>query len=113
VGNRAAADHDDASIDLHLDDILAAAPEVALLAANPVRDPDAVAYRHEVFRDLESPVLADAAGRFVVDIATARERLDHAATLVHPQERARWILAALDTYRGAVAAFGLPTRSPP
>ena len=107
MGNGATADHDDASIDLHLDEILAAAPEVALLAANPVRDPDAVAYRHEVFRDLESPVLADAAGRFVVDIATARERLDHAATLVHPQERARWILAALDTYRGAVAAFGL------
>ena len=102
-----AADRDYAIIDLHLDEILAAAPEVAPLAAFPLRDADAVAYRHEVFRDLESPPLAEAARRFVADITTARQLLDHAAGLVHRHERARWVLAALDSYRDAVVAFGL------
>ena len=101
------APDDAAAVDLHLDEILAAAPEVGPLAAAPCRDPEAVAFRHEVFRDLERPPLAEAAEAFVAEIETAQTRLDHAGGLRHPVERARWILAALDAYRGAVEAFGV------
>jgi hypothetical protein len=109
-GSLAAAE---AITDLHLDRVLAAAPDVAPLIGAPLREPDAVAYRHEVFRDLETPVLAEAAGAFVEGIGSARAQLERAGRLRHRLERARRVLEALEGYRTAVEAFGAALDSGP
>lgn len=67
--------------------------------------PDAVAYRHEVFRDLEDPALRTALATFAAAIATVRAHQVHAAAIAHPPERHRWLLEAADTYVTAVTAL--------
>ena len=71
-----------------------------------LRDPDAVAYRHEVFSDLEGlPGLADALSTFLAAIGVVRGDLARAAVIRHPHERHRWLLAAAAGYRDAVISL--------
>ena len=67
-----------------------------------LRDPDAIAFRHEVFRDLESPSLRGALADFAARMHRVDDHLKHAARVAHPPERQRWKLEAADTYRAAV-----------
>jgi hypothetical protein len=69
-----------------------------------MRDPDAVAFRHEVFRDLEVPRLREAMADFAQQMRVVRDQLRHAGTIVHPLERQRWQLEAANDYQHAVVA---------
>jgi len=97
------------AIDLHLDEVLAplrreeADPVLAQFLTR-LRDPDAVAFRHEVFRDLESPPLHDALAEFAARMRLVDEHLARAARIVHPLEQHRWQLEAADVYQSAVIA---------
>ena len=96
------------AVDLHLDEVAAAlAPERAGSGSRPLsftrlRDPDAIAFRHEVFRDLESPSLRGALTDFAARMHTVDDHMTHAAGIAHPPERQRWQLEAAVAYRAAV-----------
>ena len=96
--------------DLHLDEVVAplcrgrTGEQLAARLLTPLRDPDAVAFRHEVFRDLESPILREALAEFAARMQLVDEHLAHASAIAHPLERHRWQLEAADRYRTAVAA---------
>ena len=90
------------AIDLHLDEIVAAVaagrpdpPNVAWWFTR-LRDPDAVAFRHEVFRDLEVPGLRDGLADFVARMGVVEAHLTHAsharasATSVSAGSSRRW-----------------------
>ena len=75
--------------DLHLDEVLAPLwrgdrDEVAARFLTRLCDPDAVAFRHEVFRDLESPALHDALAEFASRMGQVDAHLAHASKIVHP-----------------------------
>jgi DNA mismatch repair protein MutS len=95
-------------MDLHLDEVaVALARERAGPGSEPVyftrlRDPDAIAFRHEVFRDLESPALRGALIDFAARMHDVDAHMTHAARIAHPPERQRWQLEAADAYRAAV-----------
>lgn len=98
------------AIDLHLDEVAVAlereraGPGSGALAFTRLRDPDAIGFRHEVFRDLESPSLRGALTEFTARMQTVHDHLTHAAGIAHPPERQRWRLEAADTYGVAVVA---------
>lgn len=68
-------------------------------------DPDAVAFRHEVFRDLEAPALRTDLATFAGQMRTVHAHLEHAAAIAHPMERHRWQLEAAHAYGTAVTAL--------
>lgn len=68
----------------------------------PLRSADAIAYRHEVFRDLEATAALTAVREFADGMAGARERLARAAEHRDPHERERWRLDAACAYGEAV-----------
>lgn len=94
--------------DLHLDDVVAsitAGREAYALAPffyTPVRNVATIAYRQEVFRDLEDPALIDPLRSFAQDMLTVRTHLEHAAKVPYRYERERWSLDAASTYCAAV-----------
>src|SRR5262249_43978610 len=96
------------AIDLRLDEVIApldrdaTGQQLSARFLTPLRDLDAVAFRHEVFRDLESPVLLAALTGFAARMRLVDEQLAHAAAIAHPLERHRWQLEAADVYRAAV-----------
>jgi len=98
------------AIDLHLDEVVAALghdradPGLGARYFTCLRDPDAVAFRHEVFRDLEAPGLRDGLADFVAQMGVVDEHLAHASAIGHPLERQRWQLEAANAYQAAVAA---------
>jgi DNA mismatch repair protein MutS len=71
----------------------------------PLREVDAVEYRHEVFNDLESDEVDGAVTAFAGEMARMRRYL----TLAHKQhykyEKERWYLDAVSVYCDAVTAF--------
>ena len=89
-------------------------PDIERVAYAPLRDPDAIAYRHEVFRDLESADLLEVIRAFAARMAVVRGHVGTAARIRHRHERNRWRLAALDTYVAAVEDLetGLRVRQP-
>jgi DNA mismatch repair protein MutS len=99
------------AIDLHLDEIVAALgggqadAGLAALCFARLRDPDAVAFRHEVFRDLEAPGLRDGLTDFIARMGVVDEHLAHASAIAHPLERQRWQLEAANAYQSAVATL--------
>ena len=99
------------AVDLRLDELAAAlgpadAGERRLrLLLAPLADADAVAYRQEVFRDLEVPSLGDAFRAFGAALAAVRAALDRAARMRHPAERDRWVLDALERHDAALLAL--------
>ena len=71
----------------------------------PLPDEDAVAYRHEVFRDLEDDELRAAVEAFAEEMRRVRRFLALAAKVHHTLEQERWFLDAAVLYADAVAAL--------
>lgn len=71
----------------------------------PLDDPDAIAYRHEVFRDLENDGLRARTEAFAADLARMRASRRQAEELHHEHQQAWWLLEAAAAYVRAVATF--------
>lgn len=94
--------------DLRLTEIVANATagreelDLAPLFHLPLTSRAAVLYRHEVFRDLESPPILAAIRRFGGTMAAMRGALVHVRRSGYRVEEQRWILAAREHYCAAV-----------
>jgi DNA mismatch repair protein MutS len=97
--------------DLHLAEIIAAVTagrdehDLASLFATPVRAATTVAYRHEVFRDLEAPGVVSILERFAGEMQVVRRRLAGSRNVHHRYEQERWLLDAAFAYADAVTAL--------
>lgn len=97
--------------DLNLDQVFAAMSagreeyDLAPFFRIPLRDPAAVARRHEVFRDLERQPVAAAVGEFTRRMRTVREYLAQARKLRYRYQKESWFLDAAREYREAVSAL--------
>lgn len=97
--------------DLHLDQVLEAltrgrrryALEPFFFVA--LHDADAVAYRHEVQRDLERPAVRELVARFAQAMQRMRDQLDQAGELHHPLQQQSWFVDAVATYCEAVESL--------
>ncbi|MCS0603693.1 hypothetical protein NX794_21100 [Streptomyces sp. LP11] len=65
-------------------------------------DADAIAYRHEVFRDLEDQALSEGVARFAAGMREMRRRRDQAAKPRHPHQRDSLLVDTAETYCTAV-----------
>jgi DNA mismatch repair protein MutS len=63
----------------------------------------AIAYRHEILRDLEDKALFDAVGSFAQQMQAMREHRDQEARLHYPRQRQIWFLDAVALYCDAVS----------
>ena len=94
--------------DLHLDEVIASitAPyEPYALDAffrQPLVEPDAVAYRQEVFRDLERSEVLGTVRTFAKAMSLVRELLRRSARVDYRYEQERWFLDAAAAYAEAV-----------
>ncbi|GMR02167.1 MAG: DNA mismatch repair protein MutS [Acidimicrobiia bacterium] len=71
----------------------------------PLRDIEAIEYRHEVLRDLEKPDVVDAVRQFASDMRATRSHLALAGKLGYKYPEEGWFLEAVGTYRNAVRSF--------
>jgi DNA mismatch repair protein MutS len=107
------------AVDLHLDEVAAALthrradPELQGRFYTRLGDPDAVAFRHEVFRDLESPTLRDALATFAARMRVVDEHLRHASSIALPLERQRWQLEAANEYQASIASLAMALAANP
>ncbi len=94
--------------DLNLDQLVASIVadfeeyDLAPLFWDRLTSEDAVAYRHEVFEDLEQPELVETVQRFAEQMRAMRRQLAQARTLRNGYQQAWWYLAATTTYRRAI-----------
>lgn len=94
--------------DLHLDQVVAsvtAAYEEYRLKAffyAPLRDVEAISYRHEILRDLEGPALWECLGDFARKMRAMREHLAQAGKLHYKYQQESWYLDAVGLYGEAV-----------
>ena len=72
----------------------------------PLSDVDAIAYRHEVFRDLDRREVRQAVSTFADRMRRMRDRLAREAELHHRYQKQRWLLAAISEYCRAVRELG-------
>ena len=70
-----------------------------------LRTVEAIAYRHEILRDLCDSTLSESIASFSKQMAAMREHLNQAAKLHYPRQRQRWFLDAAAIYGDAVAAL--------
>jgi len=97
--------------DLNLDQVFAAVAAgrdeygLAPFFRMPLRDPAAVGYRHEVFRDLENKPVAAAVGEFAERMRDVRRCLAQAGRLRYRFQKERWFLDAAVGYCDAVMTF--------
>ncbi len=68
----------------------------------PLRQKDAIAYRHEVFRDLEDPHLLESVESFARSMRVMRDHLAQAEKLYYTYQKERWFLEAVEIYCDAV-----------
>jgi DNA mismatch repair protein MutS len=98
--------------DLHLDQIV----NNAIVAGHvddhleqffyaPLRDVDAVAYRHEVFRDLEHDAARQPIESFVNGMRTMRNHLQQASKIWHPLQKQGWFVHAVGAYCRTLASL--------
>lgn len=94
----------DLSLDQIIATIVAACPddELAPFFHAPLRDPDAITYRQQVMRDLESVPLRQAAAAFDQRLHAMRERLARIEQLHCKPVKERWFLDAVLGYCDAV-----------
>ncbi len=99
-------------VDLNLDQVVEAITaereEGALLARlvrSPLRDPEDIRHRHEVFRDLEDPALFECLGCFSERAADVRAHFRQIEGMRVPQQRQGWFLDAARAYCDAVGAL--------
>jgi len=94
--------------DLNLDQVLAATIAgreqygLGPIFCEPLRDADAVAYRHEVLRDLEKQDVLEPVSRFAEALGEMREHLAHVRKLHYRMQKQAWFLDAVGVYCDAV-----------
>jgi DNA mismatch repair protein MutS len=97
--------------DLHLDQIVSSITagreeyELAPFFFSPLRDVEAVHYRHHVLRDLEDEQLLEGVRKFAADMNRMRDRLALMKKLHYRRQKQRWFLDAIAVYCEAVASF--------
>lgn len=97
--------------DLNLDQIVHAvtAPYAEFHLAGffyePLRSVDAVAYRHDVVRDLWRTDVRSCIDAFGTGMRTVRANLHTASTMRHTLQRERWVLQAASAYRTTVTTL--------
>jgi DNA mismatch repair protein MutS len=98
--------------DLNLDQIVAAIAGdreqrdfITGVLYAPLRDPDTVRYRQEVFQDLENPALFDAVKRFAGQMREVRTHLRQVARMDYRYQREAWHLDAAASYCDAVRSL--------
>jgi DNA mismatch repair protein MutS len=69
----------------------------------PLKDPETITYRHEVFRDLDNAVLLESVRSFSAKMRSVRGHIAHAAKAHYGLDQQRWFLAGAGVYCGAVA----------
>lgn len=77
----------------------------------PLRDPDAVLYRQEIFRDLENEATLGAIRAFAERMSVVRRYLALVEKLQYLYHRAGWFLEAADVYCNAVAGLAEDLRA--
>ncbi len=97
----------DLNLDQAVETILAGRAEYALvgLFREPLPSPDAVAYRHEVFRDLADGRILAALRTFADGMRGMRKQLGQAGKLYYALQQKRWHLEAVQTYCATVLAL--------
>ncbi|HUH93765.1 MAG TPA: DNA mismatch repair protein MutS [Casimicrobiaceae bacterium] len=97
--------------DLNLDQVVEAITagakdyDLAPFFRAPLVELDAIAYRQEVFRDLENDALARSLRAFAERMRRMRSHLDPVEKRYFGREKQRWFLAAADIYREAIEAL--------
>jgi DNA mismatch repair protein MutS len=71
----------------------------------PLRDVDAITYRHEIFRDLEGQALWECIDSFAQQMRSMRAHLAQADKLHYQYQRERWFLDAVGIYCDAVSTL--------
>ncbi len=103
--------------DLHLDQVVDAVVgpradyRLAPLFYALPHDLDTIAYRHEVFRDLEQEPLREVIDAFALRLRAMREHLAQADTLHYTYQKERWFLDAVAIYEEAVTELHHGLRS--
>ena len=98
-------------VDLNLDQIVAAITagkeeyELAPFFYAPLRDIDAVLYRHEVMRDLEDAGLLAPINSFAQTLRSMRDTLKQAGQRHYQRQKEALFLDAVDAYCNAVDAL--------
>lgn len=95
--------------DLNLDQIVAAITagkeeyDLTPFFHAPLGDGDAIAFRHEVFHDLEEARLVGDIKAFAETMRAVREHLAQAEKIRHPHQKTRWFLDAVRLYCDGVS----------
>ena len=98
-------------VDLNLDQVVAAITvgkgeyNLTPFFHWPLRDVDAVLYRHEVMRDLEDVVVFDNIKAFATALHSMRETLKELEKRHYRHQKEALFLAAVDAYCGAIASL--------
>jgi DNA mismatch repair protein MutS len=71
----------------------------------PLRDDDAIRYRHEVFHDLENTALSDQVRAFTQRMREVRESLAQGSKLHYKLQKQSWFLDAVENYTAAIRQF--------
>jgi DNA mismatch repair protein MutS len=97
----------DLNLDQVIDAITAGKQEYNLqpFFYTPLRDLEAIQYRHEVMRDLENRTLFERIGAFANEMRAMREHLAQADKLYYKYQKERWFLDAVELYCDAVAGL--------
>jgi DNA mismatch repair protein MutS len=98
--------------DLNLDQVIEAVAgereereRISRLLQEPVRDAGIIQYRHEVFRDLEDPVLFQALAGFTRQLHQVRGHLNQLTDMRYARQRDGWFLDAAAIYCDAVSSL--------
>lgn len=104
AGREAPAFFPDLNLDQVIQSITAGRQEydLAPFFHAPLRSPDAIAYRHEVLRDLEDRALSGYVESFAQRMRGMRDHLSRAGKFHYRYQRESWFLDAVDIYCGAV-----------
>ena len=114
VADRTAAEREsepaffrDLNLDQVVDAILAGREEYGLTPffRAPLHDVDDVAYRREVFRDLEHEDIAEGIRTFAEAMRSMRGHLERVAELRYPLQKQAWFRDAVEIYVDAVRAL--------
>jgi DNA mismatch repair protein MutS len=90
--------------DLHLDRIVAAITngkeeyDLAPFFYAPLSSLEAIAYRHEVIRDLQRAEVFECVTCFAKGMRAMRRQLEQSKKLYYEHQKARWVLHAAETY---------------